>query len=296
MAGAGLYAVYAVADIGASDGTELDRAVASAGQSPAGRPIVAGTASHPGLAINGAIALALVGGWTLLRALTRPAAGEDGHEPAERRRAADDRARARLRFARPVRRSGGQGVPLRGGRLRRLPGAPGDRRRLRRSGRPAGQRSGRARELRQVRGGSAAGTSSITAASDRHLARPAGSSDCGCCGSATRRWSIRRTFSLEGRPIRKVRQSIARVRRHGWRVEVVDGCDVTSAELERELGEVEADWRSRQRRLIGFAMTLGRLAGTDDRDGGVYVLGGTRTAGCAPSSVSPRTATASPST
>src|SRR4249920_3409403 len=64
VAGAGLYAVYAVADI------------------------VAGTASHPGLAINGAIALALVGGWKLLRALTRPAAGEDGHEPAERRRAA----------------------------------------------------------------------------------------------------------------------------------------------------------------------------------------------------------------
>ena len=36
---------------------------------------------------------------------------------------------------------------------------------------------------------------------------------------------------------------------------------------------MEADWRSRQWRLIGFAMTLGRLAGTDDRDGGVYVLG-----------------------
>ena len=41
----------------------------------------------------------------------------------------------------------------------------------------------------------------------------------------------------------------------------------------RELAEVEADWRSRQRRLIGFAMTLGRLAGADERDGGVYVLG-----------------------
>ena len=81
-----------------------------------------------------------------------------------------------------------------------------------------------------------------------------------------------RAFSLEGRPIRKVRQSIARVKRHGWRVEVVDGCDVISA-ARRELGEVEADWRSRQRRLIGFAMTLGRLAGADERDGGVYVLG-----------------------
>ncbi len=37
--------------------------------------------------------------------------------------------------------------------------------------------------------------------------------------------------------------------------------------------EVEADWRARQKRLIGFAMTLGRLAGADERNGGIYVLG-----------------------
>lgn len=66
-------------------------------------------------------------------------------------------------------------------------------------------------------------------------------------------------FTLEGRKIRKVRQSVARVERHGWAVEVV-GDDDVSSELDEELAEVEADWRSRQPRLIGFAMTLGRLA------------------------------------
>jgi hypothetical protein len=111
----------------------------------------------------------------------------------------------------------------------------------------------------------------ITAASDRHLAA------CRKLGLRVLRIGDEavvdpQTFSLEGRPIRKVRQSIARVKRHGWRVEVVDDREVSAA-LERELTEAEADWRSRQRRLIGFAMTLGRLAGADERDGGVYVLG-----------------------
>ena len=46
-----------------------------------------------------------------------------------------------------------------------------------------------------------------------------------------------------------------------------------SLRARRELAHVETDWRSRQRRLIGFAMTLGRLAGPGDRGGGIYVLG-----------------------
>ena len=78
----------------------------------------------------------------------------------------------------------------------------------------------------------------------------------------------RRPADPQGAPVDR------RVKRHGWRVEVVDDREVSAA-LERELAEAEADWRSRQRRLIGFAMTLGRLAGADERDGGVYVLAGT---------------------
>ena len=65
---------------------------------------------------------------------------------------------------------------------------------------------------------------------------------------------------------------MARVKRHGWAVDVVRDEEV-SAGLDAELAEVEADWRSRQPRLIGFAMTLGRLAGPADRGGGIHVLG-----------------------
>jgi lysyl-tRNA synthetase, class II len=79
------------------------------------------------------------------------------------------------------------------------------------------------------------------------------------------------TFSLEGRPIRKVRQSVARVERRGWTVETVAGSSLT-AELAGELRRVESEWRSRQRRLIGFSMTLGRLASTDEDVGALYVL------------------------
>jgi lysyl-tRNA synthetase class 2 len=111
----------------------------------------------------------------------------------------------------------------------------------------------------------------ITAASDRHLPT---SKDLGLRVLRIGDEAVvdPRAFSLEGRPIRKVRQSIARVKRHGWQVEVVDDREV-SPSLERELAAVEADWRSRQKRVIGFAMTLGRLAGADERDGGLYVLG-----------------------
>ena len=134
----------------------------------------------------------------------------------------------------------------------------------------------------------------ITAASDRHLAA------CRKLGLRVLRIGDEavvdaQTFSLEGRSIRKVRQSIARVKRHGWRVEVVDDREVSAA-LERELAEAEADWRSRQRRLIGFAMTLGRLAGADERDGGVYVLGRDPMAVCGRSCASPPIARGSRST
>ena len=68
-----------------------------------------------------------------------------------------------------------------------------------------------------------------------------------------------------------MRQSVARVERRGWRAEVVPDEEITP-ELDEELAEVEGDWRARQRRLIGFAMTLGRPAGPADRGGGIYVL------------------------
>src|SRR5262249_31105346 len=79
----------------------------------------------------------------------------------------------------------------------------------------------------------------ITAASERHLRA------CEALGLRTLRIGDEavvdaRGFSLEGRPIRKVRQSVARVNRRGWRVEVVDDREV-SPSLDRELSAVEAE-------------------------------------------------------
>jgi lysyl-tRNA synthetase class 2 len=80
-----------------------------------------------------------------------------------------------------------------------------------------------------------------------------------------------RSFSLEGRAIRKVRQSVHRVERHGWSIEVVADHDLGSA-ARAELETVEGAWRASQSRIQGFAMTLGRLWGVGGDVGGVYVL------------------------
>lgn len=65
-------------------------------------------------------------------------------------------------------------------------------------------------------------------------------------------------FTLNGRPVRKLRQSVHRVARRGWQVTVLQGRDL-DATLEAEIDALERDWRARQRRLIGFAMGLGRF-------------------------------------
>jgi lysyl-tRNA synthetase, class II len=80
-----------------------------------------------------------------------------------------------------------------------------------------------------------------------------------------------RDFSLEGRPVRKVRQSVARIRRRGWSVEVVDARALepgTAAALEA----IERSWRAAQPRVVGFAMTLGRVWSGDEDATGLCVL------------------------
>ena len=80
-----------------------------------------------------------------------------------------------------------------------------------------------------------------------------------------------RSFTLEGRPVRKLRQSVHRIQRRGWEITVHEGRDI-DAGLEAEIGTLEAAWRQRQRRLHGFAMGMGRFeaeVGPDD----LYVLG-----------------------
>ena len=78
-------------------------------------------------------------------------------------------------------------------------------------------------------------------------------------------------FSLEGRAIRKVRQSVARVERRGWTVEIVDRL-FPGSELTSELTAVEDAWRAARPRLHGFAMSLGRLWGAAEDSEAVYAV------------------------
>jgi lysyl-tRNA synthetase class 2 len=80
-----------------------------------------------------------------------------------------------------------------------------------------------------------------------------------------------RAFGLEGRRVRKVRQAVARVERAGWTVEARPARTLAAPTV-AELDGVEQRWRARQRRLCGFAMTLGRLWGAPEDLDAVYVL------------------------
>jgi lysyl-tRNA synthetase class 2 len=79
-------------------------------------------------------------------------------------------------------------------------------------------------------------------------------------------------FSLEGRAIRKVRQSITRAERQGWTISIVAGLEPGSM-LSHELAAVEERWRAGRDRLYGFAMSLGRLWGAPEDAEAVYALG-----------------------
>jgi lysyl-tRNA synthetase class 2 len=78
-------------------------------------------------------------------------------------------------------------------------------------------------------------------------------------------------FSLEGRAMRKVRQSVHRLERYGYSIEVIHGRDLTPG-LADQLALVDSRWRAAQPRMQGFAMTLGRLWGADEDASSVYVL------------------------
>ena len=65
-------------------------------------------------------------------------------------------------------------------------------------------------------------------------------------------------FSLEGRRVRKLRQSVHRVERRGWRIVVREGRDIDRA-VEAEIDAVEATWRETRDRLLGFAMSMGEF-------------------------------------
>jgi lysyl-tRNA synthetase, class II len=77
-------------------------------------------------------------------------------------------------------------------------------------------------------------------------------------------------FSLEGRRVRKLRQSVHRMQRRGWQISVHDGVEI-DPDTEAEINELEARWRARHPRMHGFAMSMGRFeSGVAPAD--LYVL------------------------
>jgi lysyl-tRNA synthetase class 2 len=93
--------------------------------------------------------------------------------------------------------------------------------------------------------------------SDRHLARFA---DLGLRAVRAGEEAVvdPRRFTLEGRPVRKLRQSVHRLQRRGWQVTIHDGREI-DAELEAAIGAVEAQWRADRARITGFAMSMGEF-------------------------------------
>jgi lysyl-tRNA synthetase, class II len=77
-------------------------------------------------------------------------------------------------------------------------------------------------------------------------------------------------FSLEGRPIRKVRQSVHRLKRAGYRVEVLRPSEL-EPELRDELEDVARAWRDGQPER-GFVMALDTLFRLDDEHA-LFVIG-----------------------
>jgi lysyl-tRNA synthetase, class II len=73
-----------------------------------------------------------------------------------------------------------------------------------------------------------------------------------------------RTFTLEGRRIRKVRQSCHRLERGGYRLEFLSDAEV-DPDLGDALGAVTRAWRGRAPER-GFTMSLGRLPSPQDPD------------------------------
>ena len=63
-------------------------------------------------------------------------------------------------------------------------------------------------------------------------------------------------FSLDGRRVRKLRQSVHRMQRRGWQIIACDGVDV-DPQTEAEIDGLDAQWRAQQPGMLGFAMSMG---------------------------------------
>jgi lysyl-tRNA synthetase class 2 len=78
-------------------------------------------------------------------------------------------------------------------------------------------------------------------------------------------------FTLEGRRVRKLRQSVHRIERRGWQIGVFEGRELDEA-LGSEIDAIEAAWRLGKQRLLGFAMGMGPFD-AEVRPDDLYLLG-----------------------
>ncbi len=78
------------------------------------------------------------------------------------------------------------------------------------------------------------------------------------------------TFTLEGRAVRKLRQSVHRVARRGWTISAHDGREIDSW-LESEIELVSARWRDDHADVHGFAMGMAGFT-SEVRPDDLYVL------------------------
>jgi lysyl-tRNA synthetase, class II len=69
-------------------------------------------------------------------------------------------------------------------------------------------------------------------------------------------------FSLEGRPMRNVRQMVTRVSRHGYVAEIRRMCDIPRPEIDRMIRQADS-WRGSPTER-GFSMALGRVGACGD--------------------------------
>ena len=77
-------------------------------------------------------------------------------------------------------------------------------------------------------------------------------------------------FTVVGRPVRKLRQSVRRVERRGWEIVARDGRELDAGQW-WEMDEVEAAWRAQRGHMLGFAMAMGEFRWSAEDDD-LYLL------------------------
>jgi lysyl-tRNA synthetase class 2 len=276
VAGAVAYALHTGVQLHRAGGTDVDRAVSLAGHvvRGAGRGLATGTwwlapTGMLPMALDILVAVTLGAAGLSLLTLLRPQPGSEGHTGAEHRRAAELVARLGTDSLDPFALRADKSFHFAAGGFLAY-------RTLRETAVVAGDPiapPGRAADVlgsflayAETRGWEVV----VTAVSSRRV-RELASLGMRSIPIGEEALVDPRRFSLEGRRVRKVRQSVARVARYGWTVEAIAGERITGTLLE-ELGALEADWRSRQQRLYGFAMTLGRIWGAEEDSRSLYVI------------------------